>query len=344
MERDDERTPPRPGLLQYQSRQDSPQSRATSPGGIRLFRAFGITVFLHWSWFLVAYYEIQRGKGYYSSIAWTVAEYLALFGIVLMHEFGHALACRSVGGKAERIVLWPLGGVAYVTPPPRPGAMLWSIAAGPLVNVVLLPITYCAYRFTIGMDPDWHTFAKHLLLINTMLLIFNMLPIYPLDGGQILQSLLWFIMGRAKSLMVVACIGILGAVGILSLAIFFSDTWFIVLAIYAGYRSWTGIQAARAMLKMTSAPLRREAICPSCGKHPPIGPRWACGCGAQFDTFETGATCPRCGQIFGMTRCIDCGQIAPLNIWMPMRAMPIPALAPAPGVRHPPLPPAFPPN
>ena len=67
-------------------------------------------------------------------------EYLALFVIVLLHEFGHALACRQVGGQADQIVLWPLGGVAYVAPPPRPGATLWSIAAGPLVNVVLVPV------------------------------------------------------------------------------------------------------------------------------------------------------------------------------------------------------------
>src|SRR5271170_1936249 len=109
-------------------------------GSIRLFRLFGIDVFLHWSWFLVAAYEIQTRKGSYSSVTWNVLEYLALFLIVMLHEFGHALACRQVGGRADRIVLWPLGGVAYVDPPPRPAATLWSIAAGPLVNVVLYPI------------------------------------------------------------------------------------------------------------------------------------------------------------------------------------------------------------
>src|SRR5438477_7968109 len=71
---------------------------------------------------------------------WGVLEYLSLFVIVLIHEFGHALACRQVGGVANRIVLWPLGGVAFVNPPRRPGAYLWSIAAGPLVNVALIPI------------------------------------------------------------------------------------------------------------------------------------------------------------------------------------------------------------
>src|SRR6266581_3519599 len=108
-------------------------------GTIRLFQIAGITVFLHWSWFLVALYEIQQ-KGRYSSLTWDILEYLVLFAIVTLHEFGHALACKQVGGRADRIVLWPLGGVAYVDPPPRPGATLWSIAAGPLVNVVLFPL------------------------------------------------------------------------------------------------------------------------------------------------------------------------------------------------------------
>jgi Zn-dependent protease len=108
-------------------------------GTIRLVQIAGINVYLHWSWFLLAVFEIS-GRGGYSSKAWNALEYVALFGIVTLHEFGHALACRQVGGRADRIVLWPLGGVAYVSPPPRPGATLWSIAAGPLVNVVLIPI------------------------------------------------------------------------------------------------------------------------------------------------------------------------------------------------------------
>src|ERR1700689_4817863 len=91
-------------------------------GSIHLFRVAGIDLYMHWSWFLFAAYEISVRGGSYSSIGWNALEYLALFLIVLLHEFGHALACRSVGGVANRIVLWPLGGVAFVDPPPRPGA------------------------------------------------------------------------------------------------------------------------------------------------------------------------------------------------------------------------------
>src|SRR5450755_2579575 len=120
-------------------------------GSIHLFQFKGIDVFLHWSWFLVAAYEIQSRNGRYSSITWNVLEYLALFLIVLLHEFGHSLACGQVGGQANQIVLWPLGGVAYVDPPPRPGATLWSIAAGPLVNVALIPILMGIGRLCLVM-------------------------------------------------------------------------------------------------------------------------------------------------------------------------------------------------
>ncbi len=75
-------------------------------------------MFLHWSWFVVAVFEINSRNTRYSSLTWNVLEYLALFLIVMFHEFGHSLACRQVGGAANQIVLWPLGGVAYVDPPP----------------------------------------------------------------------------------------------------------------------------------------------------------------------------------------------------------------------------------
>src|SRR6266567_1885480 len=154
-------------------------------GSIRLFQFSGIDVFLHWSWFLVAAYEIQGRAGRYSSITWNALEYLALFLIVLLHEFGHSLACRSVGGQANQIVLWPLGGVAYVSPPPRPGAMLWSIAAGPLVNVALLPVFSILLMVAKPLGwgeavPNAVGLLRTIWAINLGLLIFNLLPIYPL--------------------------------------------------------------------------------------------------------------------------------------------------------------------
>src|SRR5438045_3772951 len=114
-------------------------------GALLSFLLAGIRVYLHFTWFIVAALEVTRFAHRYQNPIWAALEYCALFGIVLLHEFGHALACRQTGGRADRILLWPLGGVALVSPPPRPGALLWSIAAGPLVNVVLLPVTFALW-------------------------------------------------------------------------------------------------------------------------------------------------------------------------------------------------------
>src|SRR5262245_5187393 len=108
---------------------------------LTLGRIAGVPVLLHWSWFLAAALEFAARRGAYASPAWNLAEYLTLFAVVLLHELGHALACKQVGGTVEKIVLWPLGGVAFVNPPPRPWPTFWSIAAGPLVNLLLLPLT-----------------------------------------------------------------------------------------------------------------------------------------------------------------------------------------------------------
>ena len=86
----------------------------TREGAFRLFRFAGIDVFLHWSWFLVAVIELQARSDTYSSYVWNGLEYLALFVIVTMHEFGHALACRSVGGHANQIVLAHLVGKTHL--------------------------------------------------------------------------------------------------------------------------------------------------------------------------------------------------------------------------------------
>ncbi|HEV3446018.1 MAG TPA: site-2 protease family protein, partial [Gemmataceae bacterium] len=217
-------------------------------GSFPLFRIAGIQVYLHWTWLLIAYFEIVNRVNRYQSMAWNVIEYLALFGIVLMHEFGHALACRQVGGHASRIMLWPLGGVAFVQPPPRPGALLWSIAAGPLVNVVLVPITAMMYVFarTAGWEVDYPDCVRFLLsiaVINLGLLIFNILPIYPLDGGQMLQAVLWFFIGQARSLTVAGILGLVGAAGVIALAIGrLQNQWLALVAFFVAWQAWKGFR------------------------------------------------------------------------------------------------------
>lgn len=290
-------------------------------GSIRLFRFAGIQVYLHWWWFIVAVYEISARVGKYDSILWNIAEYLALFVIVTMHEFGHALACRQVGGEAHQIVLWPLGGVAFVSPPPRPGATLWSIAAGPLVNVGLAPI-FAAFLYAAShagiraSSPDlWH-FIFALNVINGSLLVFNLLPIYPLDGGQILRSLLWFGYGRARSLQISSIIGLIGVAGFAVWAVMAGDIWLGIIAFFVGQQCWMGLREAKFINAIDRLPRHANFACPSCHAAPPGGPIWPCRqCRRGFDPFSTNAVCPHCGTAHPTTLCINCGTSHPIAEW-----------------------------
>ena len=242
----------------------------TQGGSIRLFRVAGIDVFLHWSWFLVAIYEVQVWRSVFSSPIWAVLLYLGLFVLVTMHEFGHALACRQVGGRAERIVLWPLGGIAFVSPPPRAGAMLWSIAAGPMVNLLLLPIlTYAQHAAGragwVNTNVDAYLVLLWLWRINLMLLLFNLLPIYPLDGGQIVRALLWFPLGQIRSLFIATGIGFVGGGALLLWAFSQQSIWIGIMAFFLLSQAVVGWRQAQYM-KMQATDAMRV---------PPDGPQLA---------------------------------------------------------------------
>lgn len=299
----------------------------TRQGSFRLFRLFGIDVYLNWTWFLVLAYVFSYGRGFYSWWPWLLFQVLILFGIVLMHEFGHALACRQVGGQAELIVLWPLGGVAYVSPPQRPGPVLWSIAAGPLVNVILAPIFALGWFLAASAGwsesiPDLYKLIKTVCEVNLGLLVFNLLPIYPLDGGQIVQALLWFVLGRARSLMVVTVIGLVG-VGALILVLLVAyfkgqgDGWLTIMGVFILLNCWQGLMQARMLSRIAKMPHRAGFACPDCHQPPIIGPFWRCDrCFKPFDTFESRGVCPHCGAQFAVTRCPECGRAHPFEQWI----------------------------
>ena len=297
----------------------------TNKGAFKIFSLAGINVFVHLSWFLVAIYSVQYRTHEYSSMIWNVLEYLSLFAIVLTHEFGHQLACRQVGGKTHDIVLWPLGGVAYVSPPQRPGAQLWSIAAGPLVNVALIPVLFMLVSVTSHLgwydtNPNAYDLIHNVWVINLVLLIFNLMPVYPLDGGQILRSLLWFPFGRANSLLAASVTGFIGVAALIGLAIFAQSIWLGIMAAFILMNCWGGLKRARALARIAKLPRREGFACPSCKTTPPLGKLWRCGkCGKAFDTFLTQGVCPHCGTHFNATQCLDCATSRPITEWSATR-------------------------
>ena len=233
-------------------------------GAFPIFRLAGIRIYLHFTWFIVAAFEVVRFAGRYRNPIWAAFEYLALFAIVLAHEFGHAFACRQTGGHADTIVLWPLGGIAFVKPPPRPGAYLWSIAAGPLVNVVLFPLFMFMAFFLVGLHwktvhPDFYKFVFTVFSMNGFLLIFNLIPVYPLDGGQMLRGLLWFKIGPIRSLKVASIIGFAGAILFALWAISWRSIWLGILAFFVFAQAQAGWRAAQNLALESQEAVRRDA-------------------------------------------------------------------------------------
>jgi Zn-dependent protease len=300
-------------------------------GSLRVFQLFGIDVYVHWSWLLVAFFQVQfRARvaqdgdtllPLYDSGQWYWIEYLALFGIVLLHEFGHALACRSVHGIAKHIVLWPLGGIAFSKPPQRPGPVLWTVAAGPLVNVLLTPVLGGLWLLSRQFDwaavnADLPRFLSASLTLNTFLLLFNLLPIFPLDGGQILYALLWFVFGRADSLMAVSVIGMMGGGLLFLMALPGTSVLLAVMAAFVFLSAFAGFRHGRMLSRLLRGPRRREAACPSCGVSPLVGNYWTCDRdGMRFDLFRHRGQCPGCGKMFAVTQCPECFQEHPVEEW-----------------------------
>lgn len=298
-------------------------------GSLWLFRLVGIDVYVHWSWllaamFLVPYRAQMAEEGnpvlpLYESGKWYLLQYLALFGIVLLHEFGHVFACRKVGGQADTIVLWPLGGIAFARPPQRPAALLWTAVCGPLVNLVLIPV-FAALTFGrmdwSAISPDLPLFFNAIQWLNISVLIFNLIPIYPLDGGQILQGLLWLLIGRAESLMVVSIIGMAGGGVMMVLSFPNSNLLLFIIAAFVMLTASAGFRHGRLLSRLLSGPRRLDAACPSCKTSPLAGNYWTCHeCRSRFDLFEQRGRCPVCGQLYRVTKCPDCYQEHPIDEW-----------------------------
>lgn len=218
--------------------------------------------------------------------------------------------------------------------PPRPGAELWAIAAGPLVNVALAPVLGLLFWQSLPVslpsllsDPpmfyrmagafsDETQFLGILYHLNLLLLGFNLLPIYPLDGGQILRSLLWFGIGRGRSLQVASLLGFVGVAGLIVYAISEQSIFLGLMVLFLGQQCVAGWKHAKSLRALEQVPRHRGFACPSCRQAPPGGPLWLCAaCGNRFDPFSTQAKCPHCLVAQPTTPCPHCGVSHPLERW-----------------------------
>lgn len=212
-------------------------------GRVPLFEIFGIRVQAHATMIIYAVLVLLFGLG--SDFTWQdrVINVTMLFFIVLLHEFGHCFTARWVGGEADEILMTPLGGLAFARPPRRPMPSFLTTAGGPAVNVVICLITGLILWAVAGWGSWWQPFlfgnpqlpftswfnlasyAFWIYQLSMMLLLFNLLPIFPLDGGRMVQEALWPVMGYYRSMLLSCRVGMIGSivlamVGLATLRIF----------------------------------------------------------------------------------------------------------------------------
>src|SRR5438094_5785309 len=203
----------------------------------KLGTAFGIGIYLHWTFLFLAAYVLFHNYelGGIDLALYGVALLVPIFGCVVLHELGHALAARRYGIATRDITLYPIGGVARLERmSERPLEEFWIAVAGPAVNVVIaLGLTLlCSQLY------GWETLhligrgnpLVDLLLVNGILVVFNLLPIFPMDGGRVFRALLSLPLGRLRATEWAVAIGTVLAVP-LGLLGFFSRQPVLLLAV-----------------------------------------------------------------------------------------------------------------
>ncbi|MBI4582684.1 MAG: site-2 protease family protein [Planctomycetes bacterium] len=235
----------------------------------RIGRVAGIDVNLHATFLILLgwvglshYLERQN----FADVAGGLAFIIALFGIVLLHELGHALTARRYGIQTRDITLLPIGGVARLERmPENPKQELLVALAGPAVNVALAIILFAILVPAEALAPlsrvqlvGGHFLAK-LLWVNVALAVFNLIPAFPMDGGRVLRALLAMRMDYVRATDIAASIGqgvalIFGFIGL------FWNPFLVFIALFV----WMGAAAEASMVQIKSAlggiPINRAMI------------------------------------------------------------------------------------
>ena len=221
----------------------------------KIARLWGIEVYVHATFLLVigwVAYSYWMQFHVVNAVLGGLAFILALFACVVLHEYGHALMARRFGVRTRDITLYPIGGVARLERiPEKPIEELWVAIAGPAVNLVIaialavfiVPTTGLAA--ITGLSVTTGGFLARLLAVNVLLVGFNLLPAFPMDGGRVLLALLAMRMDHLQATQVAATVGqamafLFGIIGL------FADPVLLFIAFFV----WIGAEQEAHMARI----------------------------------------------------------------------------------------------
>ena len=229
---------------------------------LNLGRVFGIKLQVHWTFLLLigwlVFSGIDRGDTTIA-ILWNICFVLSIFACVVLHELGHSLTARRYGISTRKITLLPIGGLAGLERiPEEPKKELLVAVAGPAVNVVIAALLWIVVPVEnfMGQGPgalsrvNSNNFLFLLLSANVVLVIFNAIPAFPMDGGRVLRALLAMKMNRVKATQIASGLGQLLALGFFFFGLLYNP--FLVLIaifVYFGARSESMMVQNMALLR-----------------------------------------------------------------------------------------------
>ena len=225
---------------------------------LKIGRFSGIDVRMHITFLLlvgwVAFLHWRQGQSVAAAFM-GVGFILAVFLCVVLHEFGHSLAARRYGIKTRDIILLPIGGVARLEKlPSNPMQELWVALAGPAVNIFIAALIFIWLKLTAAFDPfsgvaaTADLFLQRLLVVNLFMVIFNMIPALPMDGGRVLRAILAMRTEHCRATQIAASIGqgiavFFGVVGV------FYNPFLLIIAVFV----WFGASQEAGAAQMKSA-------------------------------------------------------------------------------------------
>jgi Zn-dependent protease len=210
----------------------------------------GIPILIHWTFGLFIAFIIYTAWNNNFSTAdgfWFVIFVCILFLFVVLHELGHAMAARKYGILTKDIIISPIGGIARLMDIPRkPAHELVVALAGPAVNVILavlfllllLPITnnFFPQKQSMNLISEPVDYLRYLLIINVTLVVFNMIPAFPMDGGRVFRALLAFKMPRLRATYVAMIIARIFAILFISYGVYSAH---LILTLIGGFILFT---------------------------------------------------------------------------------------------------------